>query len=73
LNVVGGFTYFLQDFKLQVGKLRCGGSYLLGEGGASANSAAVFLPLLLTTPRKAKMTVICGNFSLLLTKPHKPE
>ena len=25
-------TYFLQDFKLQGGKLRCGGSYLLGEG-----------------------------------------
>ena len=24
-------TYFLQDFKLQGGKLRCGGSYLLGE------------------------------------------
>ena len=38
-----------------------------------AKAAAVFLPLLPTTPRKAKMTVICGNFSLFLTKPHKPE
>lgn len=35
-----------------------------GEGGASANSAAVFLPLLPTTPHKAKMTEICGNFFL---------
>ena len=32
MNVANGFTYFLQDFKLQGGKLRCGGSYLLGEG-----------------------------------------
>ena len=35
-----------------------------GEGGASANSTAVFLPLLPTTPRKAKMTEIYGNFFL---------
>lgn len=27
-----------------------------GEGGASANFAAVFLPLIPTTPRKAKLT-----------------
>ncbi len=44
-----------------------------GEGGASANFAAVFLSLLPTTPRKAKMTEICGNFPLFLTKPHKSE
>ncbi|NBI61706.1 hypothetical protein D3Z38_01160 [Clostridiales bacterium] len=35
-----------------------------GEGGVSGNFAAVFLPLLPTTPRKAKMTVICRNFFL---------
>ena len=32
LNVANGFTYFLQDFKLQGSKLRCGGSHFLGEG-----------------------------------------
>ncbi len=32
MNVANGFTYFLQDFKLQGGKLRCGGSHFLGEG-----------------------------------------
>ena len=37
------------------------------------NAAAIFLPLLPATPHKAKMTVICGNFSLFLTKPHNPE
>ena len=41
--------------------------------GDFAKAAAIFLPLLPTTPRKAKMTVICGNFPLFLTKPHKPE
>ena len=41
--------------------------------GDFAKAAAIFLPLLPTTPRKAKMTVICGNFSLFLTKPYKPE
>ena len=30
--------------------------------GDFAKAAAIFLPLLPTTPRKAKMTVICGNF-----------
>jgi hypothetical protein len=38
-----------------------------------AKVATVFLPLLPTTPRKAKMTVIYGNFPLFLTKPHKPK
>jgi hypothetical protein len=41
--------------------------------GDFAKAAEIFLPLLPTTPRKAKMMVICGNFSLFLTKPHKPE
>ena len=31
MNVANGFTYFLQDFKLQGGKLRYGGAYLIGE------------------------------------------
>ena len=44
-----------------------------GRGGDSANTAAVFLPLIPTTPRKAELTEICGNFLLFLTKPHKPE
>ena len=44
-----------------------------GQGVDSASYAAGFLPLLPTTPRKAKMTVICGNFPLFLTKLHKPE
>jgi len=44
-----------------------------GQGGDFANSAAAFLPLLPTTPRKAKMTEICGNFPLFLTTPRKPE
>ncbi len=35
-----------------------------GEGGASANFAAAFLPLIPTTPRKAKLTEICRNFFL---------
>ena len=41
--------------------------------GDFAKAVAIFLPLLPTTPRKAKMTEICGNFPLFLTKPHKPE
>ncbi len=41
--------------------------------GDFAKVTAIFLPLLPTTPRKAKMTEICGNFPLFLTKPHKPE
>jgi len=41
--------------------------------GDFAKVTAAFLPLLPTKPRKAKMTVICGNFPLFLTKPHKPE
>lgn len=32
--------------------------------GNFAKAAAIFLPLLPTTPRKAKMTEICGNFFL---------
>ena len=32
MNVANSSTYFLQDFKLQGGKLGGGGSYLLGEG-----------------------------------------
>ena len=32
LNVANGFTYYLQDFQLQGGKLCYGGPYLLGEG-----------------------------------------
>ena len=44
-----------------------------GEGGASANFAVVFLPLIPTTPHKAKMTAICENFPLFLTTPRKPE
>ena len=35
-----------------------------GQGGDFANSAAAFLPLLPTTPRKAKLTEIDGNFFL---------
>ena len=41
--------------------------------GNFAKAAAIFLPLLPTTPCKAKMTEIYGNFPLFLTKPHKPE
>ena len=43
-----------------------------GRGGDSAKAAETFLPLIPTTPRKAKMTVICRNFPSFLTKPHKP-
>ncbi len=35
-----------------------------GEGGASVKAVAIFLLLLPTTPRKAKLTEICGNFFL---------
>jgi len=41
--------------------------------GDFAKAAAIFSPLLPTTPCKAKMTEICGNFPLFLTTPHKPE
>ena len=44
-----------------------------GQGGDFANSAAVFLPLLPTTPRKAKMTEICGNFFTFLSVPTPPK
>lgn len=44
-----------------------------GEGGASANFAAVFLPLIPTTPRKAKLTEICENFFLSPFSRHNTD
>lgn len=46
---------------------------LNGEGGASANFAAVFLPLIPTTPRKAKLTEICENFFLSPFSRHNTD
>ena len=44
-----------------------------GEGGASANFAAVFLPLIPTTPRKANLTEICENFFLSPFSRHNTD
>ena len=41
--------------------------------GDFAKAAAIFLPLLPTTPRKAKMTEICGNFFTFLSVPTPPK
>jgi hypothetical protein len=41
--------------------------------GDIAKAAAIFLPLLPTTPRKAKMTEICGNFFTFLSVPTPPK
>ncbi len=71
LNVANGFTYFLQDLKLQSGKLRYGGSHFPGEGGDCSNSAAAFPSLIPTKPQKAKWTEIFRNFSF--STPHKRE
>ena len=40
-----------------------------GRGGDSANSAAVFLPLILTKPHNAKLTEIYGNFFIFFSFP----
>ena len=44
-----------------------------GRGGDSAKAAETFLPLIPTTPRKAKLTVICGNFFIFLSFPTPPK
>ena len=41
-----------------------------GQGGDSAKAAETFLPLIPTNQRKAKWTLICVNFPLILTTPH---
>jgi hypothetical protein len=41
--------------------------------GDFAKAAETFLPLIPTNPQNAKWTLICGNFPLFLTTPHKPE
>ena len=40
-----------------------------GRGGDSAKAAETFLPLIPTTPRKAKLTGICGNFFIFFSFP----
>ena len=44
-----------------------------GRGRDSAKAAETFLPLIPTTPRKAKLTVICGNFFIFLSFPTPPK
>ncbi|MEY8496157.1 hypothetical protein AALC16_24615 [Lachnospiraceae bacterium 29-91] len=44
-----------------------------GRGVDSASYAAVFRPLLPTTPHKAKMTEISKNFFIFLSFPTPPE
>ncbi|MCR2026044.1 hypothetical protein [Anaerotruncus colihominis] len=44
-----------------------------GRGGDSAKAAETFLPLIPTTPRKAKMTEIWGNFFIFLSFPTPPK
>ena len=41
--------------------------------GDFAKAAETFLPLIPTNLQNAKWTLICGNFPLFLTTPHKPE
>ncbi len=44
-----------------------------GRGGDSAKAAETFLPLIPTTPRKAKLTGICGNFFIFFSFPTPPK
>ena len=44
-----------------------------GRGRDSAKAAETFLPLIPTTPRKAKLTEICGNFFIFLSFPTPPK
>ena len=44
-----------------------------GRGGDSAKATETFLPLIPTTPRKAKLTEIFGNFFIFLSFPTPPK
>ena len=44
-----------------------------GRGGDSAKAAETFLPLIPTTPRKAKLTEIFRNFFIFLLFPTPPK